>query len=251
MNYLFVSFDLFNSTAFKYKYKNWFKLYCDILQSIEKNVTKNGFTLWKAIGDELVFNKTLSVKNIKNDIEKINKLMAELLKDIYENGKSKELFPDIKQLSIKTAMWIIHTENSCIESTDYELKINDRDDYLGKEMDTGFRMSSYALRSKTVLSASIVFLLCKYNKEVLNRIRIIGYNKMKGIWDNYEYPICVYFRNRNILGSFHQSERNIEMVRNFIEKLEKSINFGKINSRDFLEYLDFMGIKDKYESNFC
>ncbi|MBN1968176.1 MAG: hypothetical protein JW870_02300 [Candidatus Delongbacteria bacterium] len=248
MNYLFASFDLFNSAAYKYKNKGWFIVYKKALEEILKNTNNiNEFTFWKALGDELVFKKELSVKNLCEDILKVNEVMRSIIESIYKTYKTTN--PDIKQISIKTTMWIIHVDNGDTGS-DYKLDINGIDDYIGKEMDTGFRISSYALRSKTILSASIINILLNNKASILNNIRIIGYSKLKGVWDNNEYPICVYFRNRNIEDSFHEPEKNINLVKEFLEKLKKDKKAGLISSSNFKEYLDYLGIKQDYDEKF-
>jgi hypothetical protein len=64
-----------------------------------------------------------------------------------------------------------------------------RIDYLGPDMDTGFRLGKWTWPSLCVVSVELAQLLgeCETTSQI--RLRHVGWQKMKGVWDDKPYPI--------------------------------------------------------------
>ncbi len=94
------------------------------------------------------------------------------------------------------------TENKTENKTENGTKngITDRYDFLGPDMDIGFRIAKFAFHHKVVLSADFAYLLYKMLKikdleigyKIDNNLRIVSYEILKGVWDEQYYPIVWY-----------------------------------------------------------
>lgn len=78
----------------------------------------------------------------------------------------------------------------------------DRYDFLGPDMDIGFRVAKFAFHHKVVLSADFAYLLYEIPTKIKNgkigykiddKLRIVSYKTLKGVWDEQDYPIIWYY----------------------------------------------------------
>lgn len=166
---LFFSFDIVNSTVYKANTVNWPIIIKGLLDYIRRCVQREadlqGASLWRVIGDEMVFvyqiidkrelypavdaifritqRVSLSIRTGKffNTLEeqKLQKAEIEVL-------KSQEI------LSIKAAAWIAAISKEMKSpydniQTEYESDGSNIPivEYLGRDIDTGFRLKAYAL----------------------------------------------------------------------------------------------------------
>jgi isopentenyldiphosphate isomerase len=73
-------------------------------------------------------------------------------------------------------------------------------DFLGPDIDAGFRASSHSAKHLLVLSAELGWLLSgKCGPDFPPRLRVVGYKQLKGVWSGRYYPIVVYHRDWNDL----------------------------------------------------
>lgn len=209
--FLFISFDLVNSTAFKSLHPNkWPMVFNRFYELVENHVLKR-FTnsrVWRYAGDEILFyvqiNAYEDFYNAPKDALDVIRLVTEALNNRYPYTKNI--------LYLKSTLWI--AEATYIKSQELSeneqnvnnliinFDINDRKniDFLGADIDLGFRISKFALREKVVLSAELALLLyrargiieheCDY--DVTENIRIVSYERLKGIWGERHYPIIWY-----------------------------------------------------------
>jgi hypothetical protein len=230
--YLFFSFDLVNSTAFKTDKENkkkWLKLIIQFYELIYAHLKKElpEISIWKYLGDEiLLYFRIDDIKKIYNSPCFTYKIQTSVLNDL------DDLFQIKDKLNIKSTLWIagitiippidpkeydkyIDDENSVYRNIGINLP-NSRDgrddkDFLGIDIDTGFRISNYANKDKVTLSAELAYLLHRMdkgdNKDIDNNMRIVSHEILKGVWNNKAYPIIWYYHDwQKIFDSFDYDE---------------------------------------------
>ena len=216
---LFFSFDIVNSTVYKANTVNWPIIIKGLLDYIRRCVQREadlqGASLWRVIGDEMVFvyqiidkrelypavdaifritqRVSLSIRTGKffNTLEeqKLQKAEIEVL-------KSQEI------LSIKAAAWIAAISKEMKSpydniQTEYESDGSNIPivEYLGRDIDTGFRLKAYTQRRRLIVSFELVCLIAEFlEKEAENLFYIIDYAKLKGVWNRALYPIIWYYK---------------------------------------------------------
>lgn len=216
--YVFFSFDLVNSTIYKNKQKEkWPIVFAQFYQIIREEMKKEfqGIKVWKYIGDEVLFFKML------NSNEELFEIVHGSFKALtFTLEKLKNSFPDIfKPLSLKGTIWeapvmpvigeelekleMEKTQNIALDVV-YENQASLRD-FMGPDIDIGFRISKYAEKEKLVISADLAYMLLKAhppNKEtkkkkndLLQNLKIVSYEDLKGIWNDRYYPVIWYYKN--------------------------------------------------------
>lgn len=257
--YLFFSFDLVNSTAFKSGYTDkWpivFTSFYELIRT-ELQAKFEHISLWKYIGDEILL--YLKV----NDLEQIYDSPLFVL-DAIENV-TQELYKRVpesrKHIFIKSTLWIadIHyprpsDSNTKVPESSIKniLYLSERNphwlsdgqniDFLGPDIDLGFRLSKHVEKSKLVLSAELAYILNRKSGEInayqrghkqydVNQyIKIIDFKNLKGIWRNRPYPV-IWFSKDFAPHSFEYDEQiNSTLVKRIIENKAKPISdIGKI-----------------------
>lgn len=197
------------------------------------------FQLWKTVGDEVLlyskvptwetlYNIILHIDNKrKNIIDKtIEKAISNTLSGKRKNNNEKETEEEkeiVKEhehiykqyFDIKTTVWIascagdINEINSnsypnlAYKSTNYsneELSDNiEHLDFMGPDIDEGFRLCEYAEKKQMIISPKLMYLLIRLRENdsdqinILNlNFKIVNYVTMKGVWENRLYPIIMF-----------------------------------------------------------
>lgn len=68
-------------------------------------------------------------------------------------------------------------------------------DFLGTEVDAGFRIAKFAHRRVAIVSAELAELLSMISEELRFKLRLMGYEKLKGVWKDKHYPIVWMHRD--------------------------------------------------------
>ena len=254
--YLFISFDLVNATEYKIRNHSWHKTFQNFYQEItERTCSKDGplgnSKVWKFIGDEVLF--YLKVTN-KNELFQSLPYLSKVVTQIENKLEKKSDYYD--KLFIKTTLWIADvtdeknlnykTSISNIKATNViftppcghnsNLFIN-HPDFIGFEIDLGFRISKYAHKNVIVVDAKLSYLLYKHRdllKDTNQNLRIIRFEILKGIWRNHKYPIIWYSKiwdNKSLfLYDEHFKNNDIKMIKKKIKKkkLQKLKKLKKI-----------------------
>ena len=229
--YLFISFDLVDSTVFKTKIENksiWqyviFYFY-DTFNIAKTTILKKMF-VWKYIGDEIILcAKIDSIDELQDIPKKAFELQNKISKEIQERFKIK--------LDIKGALWlapVVYYDRGQIEEFNKNAKSKGSNriknniyknikiilnnglvptyDFLGPDIDTGFRIAKYAYKNKIILSAEYAYLLLKQLDEAeKKKIKIVSFEHLKGVWDDRAYPIIWYYNDwSNINDDFEYDE---------------------------------------------
>ena len=239
--YIFVSFDLVNSTLFKSRHMNmWPTFISSFYETVmnqfavgryresSRNVADNemqrtgGFHLWKLIGDEvLLYHKVVSKEELYKTILHINDKRTKLIEESINRyaelnspknkEKCKHLF--YQYFEVKTTVWIGSCAGTAEKvSPDYpnlvydamsysneDTDANSQFDFLGPDIDEGFRLCRYAEKKQMIVSPKLVYLLLlsyendKDNTNIFNlNFKIVNYVAMKGVWENRLYPIIMF-----------------------------------------------------------
>lgn len=249
---LFFSFDIVNSTMYKSKESNWVIVIEALLNKIMNSVvtdyggdlkTTIDAKLWRTIGDEIVFvteigsEKDLceyirSIKDITDRItqELVNGVFLEDLRKKYDIEFIEEYLKSY--LSIKSAAWISVVSGSSENALDFNDTIkfnyptpkseyNAPTEYLGKDMDMGFRLKEYTRQGRLIVSFDIAYILAQ--KENSNSLYILGYEKLKGIWNDEIYPI-IWYENKKIERIEESFKHNRIVNDKFVKKYLESIH---------------------------
>jgi hypothetical protein len=249
--YLFLSFDLVNSTAYKLHNNNWpmafesFFIDCAgktkefIFNYPSQSLDEPPLKEWKRLGDEIIFYIKIAQLDSLWDLPKRVFLS---LKNIIEALQTYNSNSEI-QLSAKATLWGAVVSPSAKgkmhKNTVFNILTAKENgailDFLGPDIDTGFRISKYASPGKLVIDAYLAWLFNKYSKDKKDEdMKIVSLETLKGIWNNRRYPIVWYYDNwlaedvDEIF--FYDEEYYSEIVKEIKRKGLKSYH-----SADFLE----------------
>lgn len=223
---LFFSFDIVNSTAYKtVNYYGWaqvLNLLFKVLREDVRNQIK-GAEMWRVLGDEAIF--IVKIRDDDELREYINRIFTIMVSTIYKL-KSGEFFSFDNNfnlmklqniLSIKTAAWIAAV-NNVGDISDKEIHLEDVDniferyhsqegyeifEFLGNDIDTGFRIATQTQDGRMVLSYELAYLVSQ-KTETLSYLNIVTYKKLKGVWKEKLYPIIWYHNPKAYLNLYQR-----------------------------------------------
>lgn len=205
--YVFFSFDLTNSTKYKtINSKQWPLVTSRFYELIEDGLKKRleQVRLWKYVGDELLLHKRLySITDLYNCIPSAYEVLLDTIKRLHKE------FPDTKTiLSVKASVWCakaaevapqdaenIGTIPKNLVVSKAGVQSREQYDFLGPDIDVEFRISKFAPRARLVVSADLAYLLYKERvaiEGIEQRLRIVSYEQLKGVWGERRYPIIWY-----------------------------------------------------------
>lgn len=258
---IFFSFDIVNSSLYKdTNYLGWQTVLSTLLTDIQKSVTKEipAAQLWRVLGDEIIFFVTIrNVKEIYSTVDAIfgvlvatnTKLKNENFFDNFNEEFSDKEISWMKKsniLAVQSAAWlaiISYGDNSLFLPYDNIFKkyrINDSqqiNEFLGQDIDTGFRIKKETQDRRLVVSVELAKILSD-KTEYLSRLNIITYKSLKGVWQNRLYPI-IWYHDQNVSGvSFEDSFYYDETTYSQLSKeyfLNREKEEGNITSYMFLD----------------
>lgn len=176
---------------------DWIKIinntFTDFNTMFTKELNNEGLFPWKVIGDELVY----SIQ-VKNRSELHEKMLAfyKTLKKYDKNLNEKNLirlkgsawvasFP-IRNRVIEIPCPTLYTKNSEGEEFTYPYP---KEDYLGPEMDIGFRIGKCVASGFIAASIELVYLLGGVESSSQFKVCNVGWEQLKGVWGGRYYPI--------------------------------------------------------------
>jgi isopentenyldiphosphate isomerase len=253
--FLFISFDLVNSTEFKVNNPaNWPLLissFYDVsISSLNHRISD--LKIWKHVGDEVLFFKELTALSD----------FSELLPRVYQAlHNAEETIIRRHRLSgfvfgIKATVWIarcvdlktgevgeVSAEYKRSNSKNLVVELNrgtvdgrtiGGQDFLGPEIDIGFRVTRFSSRGRVAVSANLALMLYFHRAQfayVEHGLRIIAFEEMKGVWNSRVYPIVWY---EDDWDKFAENSLYDEYVKN--PRVKETIEKGDIESR--IPYLE-------------
>lgn len=235
---IFLSFDLVGSTKLKtecHKDSNWQNVILSFYDLIENEVRERLPTavVWKYIGDEILFQ--LSVRRLSN-INNIPSISWEI-----QTAVSDKLYNKAEgTVAVKTTLWIAgikkipdtltdETEdlckpfrNACIKKPVAGFFIPD---FIGPDIDIGFRVSKFANKHAVTLSADFAYVLSHCYTDTCNSLKLVSLNQLKGVWKSDFYPVVWYHPHWECISEkFHYSEcKQNEIIENIVLHKEQDI----------------------------
>jgi hypothetical protein len=164
--------------------------------------------LWKLLGDELVYCFKVEKR------EHLHSYVVAFLQVLRRFDK-EDVQANIG-IRVKGSGWIagFPVRNRVVDLPAPELYWRDaeglyhpheypRTDYLGPEMDTGFRISKFAHPGFMVVSFDLAELLGQVQTTTQVRAAIVGWEVLKGVWNEKPYPI-IWIAPHECLGDDHK-----------------------------------------------
>ncbi len=197
--YLFISFDLVNSTAYKSSEPHWPSLFNNFFDFCRLS-TQDYFPTaqeWKMIGDEMLFYlPVIDLDELVGAPDRVFALLNRCNAFIEEQDESGVL-------SVKGTLWsaVVQEQrlvSERLEGANYLLRAQQAGrvilDFLGPDIDAGFRVGSFARRGKLVIGADLAYLLIEeYERRQEScrseGLRIVSLEVLKGVWQGRHYPI--------------------------------------------------------------
>lgn len=268
--FLFFSFDIVNSTAYKAMTYYWSIVMTALLEEIRNKVYRiddwSAARLWRVIGDEIIFfipvTNNVFLKTYVKSVAEITQRVVNSLKDGtffkgIENQNLKSL--DIQKLSIqtplsvKTAMWVAAINQKCKNTFDcievhYSASSTNQSilEFLGSDIDAGFRLKQYTQDRRVVISFELA---CLLGEDEYTKLNIIGYVRLKGVWNEDPYPIIWYHDSAEKVEfseSFRYDEAdNNPIVAHYFSRIKGNEN---ILNNKFLEQDEYNFSEDMYDA---
>lgn len=244
--YIFYSIDLINSTKIKSILSNWRSVIYDFIVATvifkDSLREKMDINILKILGDEVIF--YIKLENYDKIYYVFDLLNSEIIK-FQENYLEKDI-----KLKFKFTSWILHTidNDKKNNSIPFFFDNNNKFDFIGSEMDEGFRIAtSFARCGQTTISLELAYFILRFLKEEnaeYNPVYYLGLKELKGVWNGKKYPILWYSENHEKsinLMNYEQLE-NCELSRYFKnlvndkkQTIEETINLlEKIINEDYL-----------------
>lgn len=245
--YVFFSFDLVNSTQFKISYADSWPLIVTRFYDLVAAEVSTRFTsaiLWKYVGDEVLYYKLL---HSRKDLHALLPTAYAVLNSVI--ASLHQLNPETRPiLSVKSTLWIAEaeylppssaetarlTKRNIITSPSRIPEAKDRD-FLGPDIDAGFRIAKHVERKRLIISAHLAAALyreraqCSY---IEKQLRIVSYESLKGVWNGRHYPIIWYEEDwANIKRTFLYDEP-------FTSTIIKKIRDGSDSSYSSIENIE-------------
>jgi hypothetical protein len=196
---LFLSVDVTGSTLFKAKAQSqaaviWLETFealftkfplmltGELAVEFADESTLPRIDVWKVMGDEILFNAVP---------ERAEHLVL-LVRGLYSTMRRYEdIFFANQPLRLKASSWVATFPSPNIEIKIPELSSVGQEhvDYIGPDIDLGFRISKFARPSSVTLSIDLVDLLLRANNHHLLEFYLLGREPLKGVLFGRPYPI--------------------------------------------------------------
>jgi hypothetical protein len=197
---LFLSVDMVGSTQFKARFtgkgsEGWLETFRAFFSNfplmlagqlafefLEQDETP-AVDVWKVMGDEVIFTAR------PNSAEELTSILRATLRTIklYE-ANNFAMVP----LRLKGTAWLADFGEANIELDIPELSSSDVSphvDFIGPDLDLGFRISKYARPASLVLSLDLVELLLDAANQDEVALYLVGREELKGVMFGRPYPV--------------------------------------------------------------
>lgn len=204
---LFLSVDVVGSTEFKQRgdathaqpwlnffigflagFPGVFKITQDQESSEEKNCTLDA-KLWKSLGDELIFTAELKTRHEAGAYLRAFRAALSLAVENWKTAWASDSAPE-RDLRLKGTAWLVGFPVGNAEiplETSSSSDIDGRD-YIGPQVDTGFRLKDHSSPRKMVISADLAYLLTTAGTTNIKLFHE-GDASLKGVIRGQPYPI--------------------------------------------------------------
>ena len=258
--YLFVSFDLANSTSFKYGNENWARELNDHIRNLimdsSKLVDENTqIRVYRIIGDEVIFEiPVTATDSIISILDRVQTTISNFINRVSDGKKSKSGGEKDICLGIQATVWLISANKESADPLatrfiEYSPTAENSfiGDYIGVDMDLGFRLREYRTDSLVQITPDIARLILEKSENLANRLFFTGdFNTAKSGKDAEflkehlpeKYPMICYF-NPGISGDdiFSFCKKNHVKCRSY-EEPQKAMDealFNEYMESDFIK----------------
>lgn len=223
---LFLSCDIVGSTRYKQSMALWQKTFLTFYREFpqvlgdlaEEAEFEREFTLWKPVGDELIFTVRVRKEDeiyhaVRLWLEAMNKYETDSLQDTplaTKGGAFIATFPGPdSESSIPRNPTIETSDKGVFELNADALKTRSADymyDYFGPSIDTGFRVFSACDNRFFTLSVEVAWALAQCAADAgidsekdfpLQHLRLLDNRVFKGVWDGRPYPLFALDRHQS------------------------------------------------------
>ncbi len=188
--YLFMSWDLVNSAGLKHVSINWANIIIDALGDIVKHIVDNyslSVNIWRLIGDEIVaYAPVEDISSLPSYVDEIKRITSEVNNSLAERG----------DLGFKCTLWVSlitdyknEKANRRYVSFANKIPVDKRVilDFVGVDIDAGFRIAKYSQRDVITVSLELAKLLYETNFDGV--MWLPKFELLKGLFNGNPYPI--------------------------------------------------------------
>jgi len=247
---LFFSVDLVNATKFKSNNKKkWVSIFADFYDFVVTAVQKkyrSDAEVWKLGGDEILF--CVDIRNMEDILRAPSELYSAM------NSAQGALFDRHRvaknNLYFQGALWIAATtDGDCNKEKNSPRNVRGKflknskisEDFLGVDIDEGFRVAANTSQGKIAIDPKIAYLLNEENElnrikvtgdiKIEEKIRIVTYKILKGIWNERPFPIIWYAPNWDVNELFLYDELHTsELAKAYMLSNEDSRKLSNIKT---------------------
>lgn len=266
---LFFSYDIVGSTKYKALHPgSWAGEIKKAFESIKRRVNSelSEAYIWRVLGDEIIFVMKVSGKQMKFSEQAILSDSVAVIYKILQEA-TDEIESGTKELSLKAAAWIGIVSDEEHYETDtkipkkyknlfYKYTVDETRnrkifEFMGNDIDAGFRIKQFTYSRQLVLSFELAYLIKKFiSHGECKNIELIhmGYKPLKGIWYDRPYPIIWYYDKSYKKVDFLQSlpydaETDNSLIKDYGLKHSCRYNFKK--KELFEKIANDLGLCDK------
>ena len=215
---------------------------------------------WKFNGDEILYKRSIGsldfvcriIERAYSHLQKINTEMTKIIDNI----------------SVKATIWLALSETYATHyMNNFSFTFEDEVDFVGKNIDEGFRLTKCSSMNKIAIDPKIAYILLDtYNflrhptnrnlnipfyksknncdcfsfektlNDIVFKLHLVGYTKCKGVWNDNPYPVYWYYDNtQNVeirydefLNGQHLWQKNICAINGETLALQEYENLYKI-----------------------
>lgn len=142
-----------------------------------------GIKPWKAVGDELIYEVHV---NGRRELYQVTTAFLRAIR-VMDGKIGNRPGGATKGLRIKGAGWVAGFP---VRNREIKLPPDDRSDFLGPEMDTGFRIAKCTRAGMLVVCVEMAELLGESQATFADMLgKIVGWEKLQGVWNDQRYPV--------------------------------------------------------------
>ncbi|WCD91524.1 hypothetical protein [Microbacterium sp. nov. GSS16] len=228
---LFLSSDLVGSTSFKQKTRGWQKIFLSFYRELPQMIaeanreidetTESVFHLWKAVGDELVFEVEIaSEADVSRAVRVWLRAMAmyedQVLSDrglalkggafiaTFPGPDSESTIPRKPEIEDSDGAVVLLNKQALTGTRAYTKYLYD---YFGPSIDTGFRLFGLSSRRYFTMSIETAWAMAaaartadthRQGEDIhyMSDFVFHGSHLLKGVWDGREYPVFAIDREQ-------------------------------------------------------